>query len=121
MQWTKAELMETVGIMRELNTQIYYAMFRAGIGSRAHPYLEFCGVLSKYVDVCAAAAEKGIPFPDANIHTGIPLPVEVHDLIYLAEKLGCIFGPIIRSNPEARAVFAKELLGIDLADVEPEQ
>ncbi len=121
MERPKAELMETVAIMRGLTEQIYWQMFRAEIGWRAHPFLEFNGLLGKYVDVCAAAAEKGIPFPDANIHTGIPLPVEVHDLVYLAEKLGCIFGPIIRANPEARAVFAKELLGIDLADVEPEQ
>jgi hypothetical protein len=51
------------------------------------------------------AAEQGIDPHLINEHSGVALPCEGHDMAYLGEKLRCIFGPVIDSNPEARAAL----------------
>lgn len=106
-KYTREELKDMVGKMQAVSNNFYPQACHTGV----HPFIEFCGLMNKYIDVCRKAAEDEVQFPFANEHSRIPLPVEPHDLEYLAEKLRCIFGPIIDSNPEAKALFERELLG----------
>lgn len=100
--------------MRGVSNSFYFQAIHTGV----HPFIEFCGLMNKYIDVCRNAAEDEIQFPFANEHSGMPLPVETHDLEYLAEKLRCIFGPVIDANPEAKEVFARKLLGMESENAE---
>ena len=45
------------------------------------------------------------------LRPGGALPIEKHDMLYLGEKLSCIFGPAIKANPVARAALKKALFG----------
>lgn len=105
------ELDLLISRMREVSSRVYWMFFGAGMGSEAHAFIEFNGLISKYVDICERAAEKGVDFRDANVHTRVSLPVEGHDMDYMAEKLRCIFGPAIDSNPELRDRFKRKLFG----------
>jgi hypothetical protein len=109
--YDREELAEMVRKMRRVADGVYGPLAATG----CHPFVEFCGLMQKYVDVCEACVEDEVQFPHATRHSGGVLPVETHDLEYLAEKLGCIFGPLIEANPEARRVFARELLGIEIS------
>lgn len=104
----REKLLET---MNELSKRVYWAFFHAGIGQTCHAFIEFNGVLSKYVDLCRKAHEAGIDFTQANTHNDIPFPCEAHDMAYLGEKLGCIFGPALRANPKAKRAFLEAMLG----------
>lgn len=95
--------------MRNVANATYDLFFRAGMGDDAHAFLEFNGLMQKYVQLCRKAAERGIDFREANVHLGTPLPVATHDMAYLGEKLRCIFGPVIDSNPEARQTLKQAL------------
>jgi len=117
MSTDKAELLALAARMRAVSDATYYLFFKSGMGAEAHAFLEFCGVLSKYVDICERCAEKEIDFRFMNTHSGEGLPIEVHDMRYLGEKLDCILGPAIRANPEARAALREALFG----DAEPRE
>jgi hypothetical protein len=101
----------TISRLRELNELFYWACFRAEIGSRAHAFIEFNGLMSKYVDLLERAVAQGVDPVSLNEHCGVAVPVETHDMAYLAEKLRCIFGPFIDGNPEAREVLRAKLFG----------
>jgi hypothetical protein len=105
----RESLLALANHMSEVASETYYLFFRAGIGTHAHAFIEFCGVLNKYVDLCRKAAEEGVDFTTANVHTGKSIPVEAHDMRYLAEKMKCIFGPMLAANTEARRAFFEEL------------
>ena len=107
----KAELTALLGRMQRVADETYWRFFHAGMGQEAHAFIEFCGVLNKYVDLCARAAEQGIDFRSANTHTGQAMPVADHDMRYLGEKLTCIFGPLIDANPVARQALKEALFG----------
>jgi hypothetical protein len=97
--------------MEAVAEQVYWMFFHAEMGARVHAFIEFCGVLNKYVEICQRCAADGIDFTQFNTHTGQAMPVEAHDMEYLGEKLQCIFGPIIDANPEAKAALKKALFG----------
>lgn len=99
----------TIAMLRDLNTKFYGLCFHAGVGSRAHAFIEFNGLMSKYIDLLAKAMDQGLDPMTLNDHNGVALPVESHDMEYLGEKLRCIFGPVIDGNPEARAALHKAL------------
>lgn len=102
----------TFRILRKLREDFYWQCFRAGVGSRAHAFIEFAGVMAKYLDLLERAhREHGIDPMVASTHTGEVLPVESHDMRYLGEKLRCIFAPFIDANPGAREVLRRELFG----------
>lgn len=105
--YTQEELMEMIGRMRKIASQTYWML----MWTECHPFIEFNGLMQKYVDICEMAAKKGVQFPDANKHGEVVLPIEEHDMLYLAEKLRCIFGPIIDNNEEARRVLFEGLFG----------
>lgn len=110
-RYTQAELIEIAKEMHACASCVYWFFFKTGMGSKAHAYIEFCGLLNKYVEICSRAACLGVDFTVANVHSRTPLPVEVHDMQYLGEKLQCIFGPMIAANPEARAALKQALFG----------
>jgi hypothetical protein len=91
--------------MQTLSDNFYAAVIHTG----CHPFIEFTGLMNKYIDLCRAAHKKGLDFAMANTHTGQALPVAPHDMAYLAEKLDCIFGPTLRSDPQSQAAFLRGL------------
>lgn len=109
--YTQAELIELSKEMHGIASSVYWFFFSRGMGAKVHAYIEFCGLLNKYVEVCSRAACLGVDFTVANAHSRTPFPVEVHDMRYLGEKLQCIFGPMIAANPEARAALKQALFG----------
>lgn len=109
-EWTKEQLEDVVATMRRLNSGFYGACFTAGMGSSCHPFLEFNGIISKYIDLCQRAAHFELPFPVANTHSGVELPMAEHDVEYFAEKFACIFGPWFRNHPEMADFFCDRLI-----------
>lgn len=110
-----AELLALTKRMRAVSDATYWLFFNAHMGADVHAFIEFCGVLSKYVDICERSAARGIDFRFLNTHSGEALPVEVHDMEYLGEKLDCILGPAIQANPAAREALRRALFGAEPA------
>lgn len=108
--WSEDDLRRIIGKLRTLTGTFYWMCFRADIGTECHPFMEFNGLLSKYVQLCANAAEAGLPFPIASVHTGLPLPMAAHDVEYLAEKFACIFGPYFQAHPKLSKLFYERLM-----------
>ena len=113
-EYTAEELSEILENMSKVSEAVYWHMFKSGIGGTCHAMIEFCGLISKYVGLCRAAAKEGIQFPYINTHSGTSIPMENHDAAYLAEKFDCIFGAYFKANPEAAKLFAREALGLDV-------
>lgn len=108
--YTQAELVKAAADVQVAVERCYWIMMEANV----HSFTEFNGLMAIWANILQRCADENISFHEANTHSGKPLPVETHDLDYLAEKLECIFGPILEANPEAKRVFAKRLLGVDL-------
>lgn len=104
MMYDKEEREAQIEKMRKVSLDFYYAAARTGV----HGFIEFNGFMSKFIDVCRVSSEAGVDFNESNTHTGNPLVVEDHDIVYLAEKFDCIFGPTL-ADPKKRAVFMKAL------------
>ena len=105
--YSKEELAEMVTKMRDTNHAFYLAAVQTG----AHTYIEFCGLMQKYVDVCERACQEGLDFTETSIHSGRGLPVEDHDIEYLAEKFGCIFAGTLNAKPHLWEIFEKAIIG----------
>lgn len=97
--------------MRKVAEQTYWLFFAARMGETCHAFIEMNGVISKFVDICDKANKAGIDFTAANAHLGVAMPVEEHDMAYLGEKLGCMFGPSLRANPRAKRAFLRAMFG----------
>lgn len=104
MMYNKKERKEQVAKMRKVSDAFYGAAANTGV----HAFIEFCGLMSKFIDVCERTSQQGVDFNEANTHTGQVLAVEEHDVVYLAEKLDCIFGPTLE-DPKLRKVFFKRM------------
>lgn len=88
-------------------SSIFYSLARA---TGCHTFIEFCGLMNKYIDICRRAAQDGRDFTQASIHSsGEPLQVEGHDVDYLAEKFACIFGKTMFAKPEMWAAFQRAI------------
>lgn len=85
--------------MEEACTRFY----RDAVHTSNHPFIEFTGVMQAYIKSCRRAHEAGIDFSDCSRHTGQQLPIESFELVYLAEKLDCIFDGRIQVKSEASA------------------
>lgn len=77
--------------------QAIKSFYRSAIHIGNHPFIEFAGVMTAYVNSCHRAHEAGVDFTECNRHAGSELPMEGFEVSYLAEKLDCIFGGRIRS------------------------
>lgn len=117
---SKDELQALAKRMRQVADQTYALFFAHGMGSEVHAFLEFNGLIQKYVDICTRAADAGIDFRMTNTHNGTPLPVEAHDIEYMAEKLDCIFGPAL-ADKKLRDVFTTALFGPDIEPATPKE
>jgi hypothetical protein len=91
--------------MREISERFYWDATTAGV----HAFIEFTGLMSKFIDVCSKAHQAGYDYNVCNTHTGHGLPgVKEHDVAYMAEKLECIFGPTL-NDPRIRQAFLQAL------------
>jgi hypothetical protein len=106
-EYTKDQLLDLAHGMRDAANRIYPILVQCNV----HPFIEFNGLMQKYVDICQNAARKGIAFPDLHEHSGEAVPVEAHDMLYLAEKLRCIFGPALDADPKVREAFLVGMFG----------
>lgn len=95
--------------MESFVNRLYWTMFNERWGDDCHAFLEFCGLMSKFAEICKRAQEQGIDFRHANKHLGEPVPMEAHDGDYLGDKFDCIFGPSLRANPEALEAFLSHI------------
>ena len=99
------ERAEQIKKMHEVYEQFYWL----ATTTHVHAFIEFTGLMAKFVDVCRKAHEAGLDYNICNTHTGQALPkVEAHDVEYMAEKLECIFGPTLQ-KPEIRKAFLTAL------------
>jgi hypothetical protein len=103
--YSKEEREQILSMMRDASARFYRSAMTIG----CHPFIEFTGLINEYIKLCQEAHDAGIDFTQSNTHTGQPLPMPEHSARYLGEKLDCIYGPSLRSNPE----LAKILLGVD--------
>jgi hypothetical protein len=91
--------------MKKLSDEYYANATHIG----CHAFIEFAGLMNEFISVCTAAHKQGDDFPFANTHSGVVLPFQPHNLAYLAEKLGCIYGPALLASEENRRAFINAL------------
>lgn len=99
------ELLETIQGMQKASN----AFYAAAIQLHCHPFIEFTGMLNQYIQMCRAALGGGIDFTGLNTHSGRGLPMSRIDSDYIFEKFDCIYGPSLRSMPDAVDSFTEAL------------
>jgi len=57
-QLNNVELQLLTERMARVAENVYWLFFHAEMGSRVHAFIEFCGVLNKYVQICRRFAKK---------------------------------------------------------------
>ena len=90
-------------------TAVADAFYRPSTRTGVHAFIEFCGFMNEYINVCRTTMESGGDFMDSNTHNGKGLDMQVYQARYLAEKFDCIFGPTLRSNPKFKKIFMELL------------
>lgn len=96
--YTKEEREQILSKMHEASNTFYGMAVRTG----DHPFIEFTGLINEYIKLCEAAHANGMDFTQANIHSGQGLPIQDHNVSYLGEKLGCIYGPSLDEEKAAK-------------------
>jgi hypothetical protein len=97
---------EVLRRLAQLTEEFYWKCFRAEIGMWAHAFLEFNGLMSVYIE---CLREADVDPREVNVHSAAKFHVPDHRLEYLAEKLECIFSPILSANPNAREILSRHL------------
>jgi hypothetical protein len=103
--YSKEELQALTHKMRATANMVYVLLQSCEV----HAFIEFNGLMQKYVDLCQRAADKGVDFSMFNTHNDKTFEVQDHDVVYIAEKFDCIFGPSFRAKPEQWSIFKEEL------------
>lgn len=85
---------ETVRELRSVVGAFYFELFERNVGTVAHAFIEFCGVMNEYLKIAGDLAVLGVDFRQLNKHTGAVAEVEPYRIQYLGEKLDCIFSPL---------------------------
>ena len=88
-------------------SNFFYSM---AIHCNNHAFVEFCGLMNKYIDLCRSALKGNSDFRYLNIHGDNGLPMAGHDVEYLGEKLACIYGHELR-NPDNWKIFVDKIWG----------
>lgn len=88
----RVELVALLAQMERARERIYWFMFAESFGSTCHAFIEHCGLMGEFINVCRRNLEKGVDFVWANVHTGRPLELQPFQVAYLREKLECIYG-----------------------------
>lgn len=107
--YTKEERAKIIAAMVVAKNDFY----KAAVAIGNHPFIEFAGLMHKYIDICRQNSNEGTDFTEASIHSGKPLTVFDHDVTYLAEKFSCIFGPTFTNNTELWAEFVSAVESSD--------
>lgn len=108
--YSLGEMRAMIHLLRKLNDDFYWTLFRAGVGARIHAFVEFCGLQAKFIDFCKGALDQGIEFPMANQHANVSWPMDTHHAEYLGEKFKCIFG-FAMTDPTVRDAFVAAAFG----------
>lgn len=103
--YNKEELQAITHKMRA-TANLTYVMLQS---CHVHAFIEFNGLMQKYVDLCQRAADVGEDFSMYNTHNDKTFEVQEHDVVYLAEKFDCIFGPLFRKDPKLWKLFKEQL------------
>jgi hypothetical protein len=98
----KRELSAVIENMRAVSNQFYKGAQQCG----NHAFIEFCGLMNEYIVACHNALERGIDFTMCNKHTGEDLPWAKHNAQYLGEKIGCIYGEMLKEPANMRSFIA---------------
>jgi hypothetical protein len=80
--------------------------YPAAVNTHVHAFIEFCGLMHEFLQMCRATHEEGRDFTMCNTHTGEALVMKPHHVAYLAEKLGCIYGPALTGENARELVRA---------------
>lgn len=99
------ELQQAVDRMRLVSNRFYVGAQEVGF----HAFLELTGFINAYIQSCQVSLLNGIDFATCNEHSGRALPLETHQVEYIAEKFKCLFGPAFRENPELLEIFVAKL------------
>lgn len=102
---TRAELEAMLSKMEAVSTA-YYGL---SVSTGCHAMIEFTGLMNEFIKVCRQTMEAGIDFSFANTHSDSPLVVHDYNAAYIAEKLDCILGPVLRADPATRATFLRAM------------
>ncbi len=94
----------TIAAMRRLSKSLYWMCFCAGAGSRTYGFIEFRGLMDKYIDVMARVEDAHDPH-QVDQPAGAASAVTPEDIAYVTAKLRTLFGPMIHSTPAARQAF----------------
>ncbi len=105
--YTPEERAEMIRKMQRIVDVFYPLASAAG----CHAFIEFTGLMTEFVKVCADAHARGQQFPFANTHSGEAMPFKPYHLKYLGEKLNCIYGPALLTDATNRQAFIDELFG----------
>jgi len=116
--FTPEERQQTLSEMQAISDKFYLMVFKAEMGSKAHAFVEFTGVMNEFITLCRGAETQGIDFTTTNTHSGKALPMQPHNADYLAEKLNCIYGPALLSDKDVRDAFIATLFGGEFRLVE---
>jgi hypothetical protein len=98
--YSDEELKTIIQQVSEASNEFYYKAARTG----CHALIEFCGLMNEFVQMCRMTMEAGEDFTMANTHSGHSLKAQDYQIKYLAEKLDCIYGPVL-SDPRNRDLF----------------
>lgn len=102
-----AELKQIIQKMNAVSDTFYSGATATG----NHAFVEFCGLLNEYIGICRGALEAGVDFTTTNTHSGKALPIQPYQFGYLAEKLNCIYGPSLSSDPKNLEAFVQSIAG----------
>jgi len=98
-EWSTEERTAMIDKMTHAKDVFYGMAVLAG----HHQFLEFAGLMHKYIVLCTMAHEAGKDFST--------LPMKDHHAAYLAEKIECIYGPTLKDNAELTKAFLIRLFG----------
>lgn len=83
----RKELQETITKMQSISSLFYRLAIQCG----NHAFIEFCGLMNEYINMCQTTLDSGKDFTMCNVHTGQGLVIEEYQADYLGEKFSCIF------------------------------
>lgn len=86
--------------MQQASNNFYLAAVR----TNKHQFVEFNGLLVKYIEILRKQFMAG-----EDIIEEEKVPMDFGDALYIGEKLCCIFGETLMSDPKVRGAFLTKL------------
>jgi len=93
---------ESLALMQKAANEFY----SSAVWTNCHAFVEFTGLINEFIKICTAYQESWPKedFRQCNVHTGRQMVIETYQLIYILEKLKCIY----------QADFALKQKGLDV-------